>query len=163
MEKRSPELCALMDDVVKAATVHDLKKSLTALMKKLTIFFENIQKSVQPEKRPVSMEALRGTYEEMISNWRGKMTLAAETGDRHLAFMSLVSLQMMLDGIRSELDIDSYDAVSAYDPENLGKTAEECDKVLQEYLREYHKVGLNVNRFMNIEEFVSYYLQSGER
>ncbi len=159
MVKRPPELCALMDDVVKAATVHDMKKSLTALMKKLTIFFENIQKSVQPEKKPVSMEALRGTYEEMISNWRGKMTLAAETGDRHLAFMSLVSLQMMLDGIRSELDIDSYDAVSAYDPDDLGKTAEGFDKVLQEYLREYQKAGLNVNRFMNIEEFVPFYLK----
>ena len=163
MEKRPPELCALMDDVVKAATVHDLKKSLTALMKELTIFFENIQKSVQPKKKPVSMEALRGSYEEMFSNWRGKMTLAAETGDRHLAFMSLVSLQMMLDGIRSELDIDFYDAVSAYDPDDLGKTAEEFDKVLQEYLREYQKVGLNMNRFMNIEKLVSFYLQSGER
>lgn len=76
--------------------------------------------------------------------------------------MSLVSLQMMLDGIRRGLDIDSYDAVSAYDPDDLGKTAEGFDKVLQEYLEEYRKIGLNEKRFSDIDAFVSAYLNPTE-
>ena len=34
--------------------------------------------------------------EAMFSNWRGKIVRAAERGDRHLAFMSLESLNEML-------------------------------------------------------------------
>ena len=40
---------------------------------------------------------------------------AAERGDRHLAFMSLESLNEMLNDISSEVDIGTYDALSAYD------------------------------------------------
>ena len=45
---------------------------------------------------------LGGTYEEMYSNWRNKMHAAAEAGNRHLAFMSLVSAKAMFDEIHSE-------------------------------------------------------------
>ncbi len=160
LKKRPLQLCELMDVIVKASTADDLKKGLTALIKELSACFTKEKESLRPEKMPPSAEALKGTYEEMISNWHGKMALAAETGDRHLAFLSLVSLQEMMDGLRSELDIGSYDAVSAYDPDDLPKTAKGFDQVLQNYLEEYRKIGWNEKRFRDIDAFVSAYLKS---
>ena len=49
------------------------------------------------------------------------MAQAAEKGDRHLAFMSLESLNEMLNDISSEVDIGTYDVLSAYDPGDLRK------------------------------------------
>lgn len=55
-------------------------------------------------------DTLIGTYEEMYSNWRNKMYAAAETGNRHLAFMSLVSSSAMFSEINSEVDIDRHES-----------------------------------------------------
>jgi hypothetical protein len=96
----------------------------------------------------------------MFSNWHGKMVLAAECGDRYLAFMSLESFNEMLRDISSELEIGSYDAISAYDPGDLQKTLEQFDMVLQDYLREYKKVGLKAERYPDIDAFVRSYLDS---
>ena len=47
------------------------------------------------------------------------MQVAAETGDRHLAFMSLSSLNEMMAEIGSRADIGSYDVLAVYDPDDL--------------------------------------------
>jgi hypothetical protein len=113
-------------------------------------------------KKPAEPETLSGTYEEMFSNWHGKMIQAAELGDRHLAFMSLVSLNQMLSGIGSEVDIGSYDVLSVYDPGNLRKTAEGFETILKDYLREYDRAGLVANRVPGIDAFIASYLESWE-
>ena len=70
----------------------------------------------------------------MFSNWHGKMVQAAENGDRHLAFMSLESLNEMLADIGNAVEIGTYDVLRAYDPNDLKKTAEGFDNVLERYL-----------------------------
>ena len=65
-------------------------------------------------KKEATKETLAGTYEEMYSNWRNKMYLAAETGNRHLAFMNLISANAMFSEIDSEVSIDKYDVMEGY-------------------------------------------------
>ena len=160
MEKRPENLCGIIEDILSAETVTGMKEKLSLLMRELTACFQKAKQSLRQEKKPAGPDTLSGTYEEMFSNWHGKMILAAETGDRHLAFMSLVSLNEMLSGISSEVDIGSFDVMSVYDPADLRKTAEGFDAILNDYLQEYDRAGLKVNRFTNVETFCRAYLEA---
>lgn len=162
MEKRPENLCGMIEDILTAATAKSAKEKLSLLMKELNVCFQKARQSIQQEKKPADPETLSGTYEEMYSNWHGKMIQAAELGDRHLAFMSLVSLNEMMSGISSEVDIKSYDALSVYDPGNLRKTAEGFETLLKNYLQEYDRVGIKANRFPGLDAFVASYLESGD-
>ena len=159
MTKRPERLCEMIEGILSAGTVPVLKERLTLLVKELTACFAHERQTVLPEKKPADAETLRGTYEEMFSNWHGKLQAAAETGDCHLAFMSLVSLDEMLSGIRSEVDIGPLDAVSVYDPEDLDHTAMGFDAVLRDYLREYNRAGMRAAVYPNIDAFLAAYLQ----
>ena len=115
----------------------------------------------EEEKKQPDADALRGTYEEMCSNWRGKMVLSAETNNRHLAFVSLASVQAMFDDIRDEYEgIENIRAFSVYDPADLKKTLEGFETLLREYLKNYEKVGLKPARYKDIEEWAEAYLNN---
>ena len=163
MEKKPDNLCEMIESVLAATTVNGLKEQLTLLMKELDSCFRQAMQQLPREKKPACEDTLSGTYEEMFSNWHGKMVRAAERGDRHLAFMSLESLNEMLNDIRSEVDIGTYDVLSAYDPGDLRKTAEEFDRILWLYLRECEKAGLHPARYTDVDEFISAYLESDEQ
>ena len=158
MEKKPERLCGMIEDILTAETVLCVKERLTLLMKELDICFGKVRQSIQVERKPVSAEVLTGTYEEMFSNGHGKMVLAAESGDRHLAFMSLVSLNDMFHDIAEEVDIETYNAMSAYVPKDLQKTAENAETVLQDYLQEYRRAGLKEKRYADIDAFIAAYL-----
>ncbi len=157
MERKPDNLCKMIDNVLAAATVNGVKEQLTLLMKGLDSCFRQAMKQLPREKKPVCGDTLSGTYEEMYSNWHGKMMQAAERGDRHLAFMSLESLNEMLNDIRSETDIGTYDVLSAYDPGDLRKTADGFDRILRLYLQECEKAGLHPARYADVDAFVSAY------
>ena len=163
MERKPDNLCGMIENVLAETTVNGLKEKLTLLMKGLASCFLQAKRQLPREKKPACADTLSGTYEEMLSNWHGKMMQAAESGDRHLAFMSLESLNEMLNDISSETDIGMYGVLSAYDPGDLRKTADGFDRILQQYLSEYEKAGLRPARYADIDEFVSAYLKSNSR
>ena len=157
LKNRPEDLCGLIENVVSAATVSALRECLCKLMKETAACFQRVRQTLDIQKKPVSAETVGGTYEEMYSNWRNKMLLSASTGDRHLAFMSLASLDEMLSGIGGETAIGAYDALSCYDPNDLQKTAEGFDAVLHGYQKEYQKAGLQVKRYPDIDAFLAEY------
>ena len=162
MERKPDNLCGMIENVLAATTVKDLKERLTLLMKGLASCFLRARQLLPQEKKPAGADTLSGTYEEMFSNWHGKMVQAAEKGDRHLAFMSLESLNEMLNDISSEVDIGTYDVLSSYDPGDLRKTAEGFETILKDYLQEYDRAGIKANRFPGIDAFIASYLESRE-
>lgn len=160
MEKRPEHLCDLIDAVVSADTEECLHTALIRLLRetKASVRAASHEFHAVP-KQPVTPETIGGTYEEMFSNWRNKMHLAAETGDRYLAFMSISAMSGMLSSICAAFDTTkSYDAMSGYDPHDLWKTAESFDDTLENYLAEYEKAGLDVKRYADIDAFVEDYL-----
>ena len=163
MERKPDNICGMIENVLAATTVNSLKEQLTQLMKGLDSCFRQVRQQLPREKKPAGADTLSGTYEEMFSNWHGKMVQAVEKGDRHLAFMSLVSLSEMLNDIGSEADIGMYDVLSAYEPGDLKKTADGFDRILQQYLNEYEKTGLQPARYADVDEFVSAYLKSDKQ
>ena len=154
MENRPENLCGLIDAVLSATSVTSVCTHLSALMKETMAAFHHVKETIALRKKPASPDELDGTYEEMYSNWRNKMHAAAEAGNRHLAFMSLVSAKAMFDEIHSEAAIDRYDVLGAYDPEDLRKTAAGFDGILSEYLKEYRKAGLQAKHYSDIDAFV---------
>lgn len=85
------------------------------------------------------------------------MYVAAETGNRHLALMSLISSNAMFSEISSGVDINSYDVLEAYDSQYLYKTAKLYDGILNEYLKEYRKAGIQEKCYFDIDAFVHDY------
>ena len=114
---------------------------------------------VRDDKKPATAENLRGTYEEMYSNWRNKMYLAAETGDRRLSLLTLASLDAMLQEIGEEIDIPDYPVMEIYDPDDLVKNAEGFDRILEEYQKVYEKAGMAVNHFPDVDAWAEAYLE----
>ena len=161
MPKRPEKLCERIEDVLTAETAALLKEHLTVLMKELTACFETERQALQPEKKAADAEALSGTYEEIFSNWHGKMQLAAENGDRHLAFMSLSSLHEMMADIGGRAEIGSYDALSVYDPADLKKTAEGFGEILESYHQIYESMGLQTEVYADIDAFTATYQAAG--
>lgn len=91
MLHRPKNLCDLIENVISAVSVSNIKENLTILMSEIVAAFQEVKGMLPVQKKPVTADTIGGTYEEMYSNWRNKMHLAAATGNRHLAFMSLIS------------------------------------------------------------------------
>lgn len=159
LERCPPQICELLDAVVISATPDSLKTALTSLLRETEMVFDTVREELADQKEPPSPDNLGGTYEEMFSNWRNKMVLAAETDNRMMAFSTLGSLQAMLDDIAGSVDIGNYDALSGYDPDNLWETAEFFDRMIAAYLIEYKKIGLDAKRYADIYEFARDYLK----
>ncbi len=158
MPRRPADLPRLVEEVVSAASPEEMRQCLSLLMREVSAVFREAERSLPQEERPVPPEALRGTWEEMFSNWRGKLLLAARTGDRHLAFTSLESFDAMLADVADGAMKGKYDALAIYDPGDLPGTAARFDGLLEDYLTEYRRAGLEPVRYGDIDAFLRRYL-----
>lgn len=154
MKKRPEKLCEIIEHVISVTSAVSVKEHLTTLMKETMSVFQKEKELILAQKKPVTADTINGTYEEMFSNWRNKMHLAAKAGNRHLAFMSLISNSAMFAGISSEVDIEQYNVMECYEPEDLHKTANAYDNILNKYLNEYRKAGISEKRYSDIDVFV---------
>lgn len=159
MKNRPCQFCELIENVLSSNSSEQIKESFTILMQETVRTFKETKAAIQVEKKPVTAESVQGTYEEMYSNWRNKMHLSFNENNRHLAFMSMISLHAMISDVGMEVGIARYPVLEGYHPQDLKKTAMAFDNWINEYLQEYHKAGLQVTRYQNIDEFVRNYLE----
>ena len=139
---------------VTAGSADEIRAALTELMKKAAgvIGFAR-------EKQAPRAENLRGTYEEMYSNWRGKMREAALRNDIYSSFMNFASMQGMIDEIAEETDIGDPEFMDRFDPGDPEKNEKAFDLALEEYLNVYRGIGLTPCRYKNADEFIREYLK----
>ena len=108
-----------------------------------------------PKKKELpSAENLRGTYEEMYSNWKNKMTEAAGRDDVYSSFMNLLSLQWMFYEITESIAVDGFEIMDKFNPKNLEENVDVFDQALNKYLAEYGKVGICPRHFESVAEFI---------
>ncbi len=157
MEKKPEDFCGGIERVLSARREDERKDALKALMEKTVDLFRRVRAPL-PRGEDGEPGALEGTLEEMFSNWRNKLYLAAQTGNRHLSFMSLLSLDQMLLEIRSQVKIGGYHVLELYDPDDLWETARKFDSFLEEYSGEYKKRGFKVRRYEDLDAFLRDYL-----
>ena len=139
--------------VITSTSIDEIQQALRILMQDTRKMFENREK---PEKTPAP-ENLRGTYEEMYSNWHGKMHEASIRGDVYSSFANLASLQSMIKDVSAYCGTADISFMDRFDPVNLTKNEEVFDQVLQEYLKEYEKIGLKPKKYKDADDFLTAY------
>ena len=110
------------------------------------------------QKEEPTKEKLAGTYEEIYSNWKNKMSEAAKQGDAFSSFMNLASLQFMLEEIAAEIDSPKPQIMEEFDASDLRKNRKLFDEAHEAYLQEYEKLGMEVNRFANVGKWERHYI-----
>ena len=146
MIHKPDNLRSLVDPILQAGNPDALKAALPPLMQAAEELFPA---AYHPA------EIFPGTYEEMFSNWRNKMYLAAETNDRYLSFSSLGSLDVML----KELGY-TYDVMAKYNPEDLLSSAKAFDNILEEYRKEYDKADIAIATYPDVDVFIDEYIKN---
>lgn len=146
------DLETIIMDIISAETVEKIRAKLTELFV-LTAEYIRVPK----KKELPSAKNLSGTYEEMYSNWKNKMTEAADRDDVYSSFMNLLSLQYMFYEIAEGIEMDVPEIMDKFDSQNLEKNVGVFDKALSSYLGEYEKAGITLKHFENVTEFADAY------
>ena len=135
--------------VIQAETVEKIRAELTEVFVLADEYLQVPKKKVLP-----SAENLRGTYEEMYSNWKNKMTEAAGGDDVYSSFMNLLSLQWMFYEIAEYITVDGFEIMDKFSPKNLEGNVDVFDQALNKYHAEYEKVGICPRHFESMTEFI---------
>jgi integral membrane protein (TIGR00529 family) len=95
----------LYSKLINAGNVEEIKETSTMLMKAVKAFSKQMKDKVITKKE-ISEADIKGTYEEIYSNWRNKMYHAADIEDAYLSLMTAASCQNFYDEMYSEYNID---------------------------------------------------------
>jgi predicted nucleotidyltransferase len=143
--------------LITADNLPDLRRTAGELLKSMDALLEKTGESLSP-KREISPDALRGTYEEVFSNWKNKMHRAASTSDAYLSLMTAASCQNLYDELAGEYPIKRFDLFREFEAGNLDGAARRFDREMGRLEELYHEVGLPVCRYDSLEEFRKDYL-----
>ncbi len=138
--------------VIQSETVEKIRAELTEIF----ILADEYLQVPKKKERP-SAENLRGTYEEMYSNWKNKMAEAADRDDVYSSFMNVLSLQWMFYEIAEYIAVDDFEIMDKFNPKNLEENVDVFDQALNKYLAEYEKVGICPKHFGSMTEFIESY------
>ena len=138
--------------VIQAETVEKIRAELTEVF----VLADGYLQVPKKKERP-SAENLRGTYEEMYSNWKNKMAEAAGRDDVYSSFMNLLSLQWMFDEITESIAVDGFEIMDKFNPQNPEENVDVFDQALNKYLAEYEKAGICPKHFESVTEFAEDY------
>ncbi len=145
--------------LIEANDLLTLKKAAEDLLKGVDALLERTGEFLSPKKE-IFPDTLRGTYEEIFSNWKNKMHRAADLGDQYLSLMTAASCQNFYDELFQEYNMEHFDLMEGFQINDPGKSAAEFDSVMERFKELYKKVSLPVCQYNTIEEFVRDYLDS---
>ena len=148
------ELAGTMKKIAASKDVSEIR----ALLKSLLLYAERYMRQEKQKQEP--SVALTGTYEELYSNWRNKVEQAANNSDVFSSFVNMCCFNYMLSDISSEFDIDDYNIMDEYNPENLADNVPLYDKYLKEYEKVCSDAGIKIKRFSDVDAFVADYLEN---
>ena len=147
------DIKAMTEAVIKGETSQDICNALGMWMRTVS---DVLKTTATPQMLPCR-DNLSGTYEEMFSNWRNKMWEAANRGDQFSSFANLASLAFMLEDIANGVAIRKTDVMRDYSPRDLYRNAQSFDDVLEKYLAEYARAGIEPRRFADAQTFLKAY------
>lgn len=142
--------------LIAARTIEEIKSSSTQLMNTSKALVSKLIDRVNT-KREITPECMRGTYEEIVSNWRNKMYLAVHTDDAYLALMTMASCQGFYDEFASEYNIEHIRLHEGFRIDDLSRSTEVFDAAMEQHRCLYSKVGEPVRSYPSIEAFEKAY------
>ena len=145
-----------VDNIKKVSASKDVSE-IRHLLKELLLYAQGYMSQKKEKQEP--SEALKGTYEEMYSNWRNKVEEAARKNNVFASFMNMSNFHHMLAGISSDVSIEDYKIMEAYNPYCLEDNVRLFDACLEKYAEVYKTAGVSIKRFSNVDEFAADYLE----
>lgn len=139
-------------------TVDGIRRELGWLIRQTESWIAE-QEALLASKTPLTPDALRGTYEEIFSNWRNKMHRAANESNAYLSWMTAASCQAFYDFMANTYRISRTELFSGDLPRDLQDAAERFDAAMAHYKENYTNTGTEVCRYDNIDAFVTDYLK----
>lgn len=151
------ELLPQMQQLIEARSLRQLQQCAARLVANLSCYLAQQETQFAQTQAPTA-DALRGTYEEMISNWRGKLILASQTEDVSLALHALAACQQMLEELSRAYALPAPNLLDGFDPRDAGGALSCFDRALAEYRHCYDTVHLPVEQYTCEHEWQETYL-----
>lgn len=144
--------------LIDAGDVKAMRQSAKALLRAALELTGELENALP--KPAADANALRGSYEEIFSNWRNKMYRAAGEGDRYLSLMTLLSCQGMYDDFSRRYAIEPIDLFEGLPEGPLDPAAavRRFEEAMERLHACYTAAGLKTDRFETMEGFLSDYL-----
>lgn len=142
---------------INADTKRALQRDFASLLNTTGALLQQTTERLSPPK-PLTADVLRGSYEEIWSNWGNKMHLAASTGDRYLALTTMANCQDFYNEMASTHGIEVLDLFDGFKLDDLDAAATRFDMILEKYGEHYARLGIPVLRYASLAEFTSDYL-----
>ena len=112
------------------------------------------------QKQKPCMDNLRGTYEELVSNYKNKLLCAAEQNDLYLSRMTLAAAQLFFDEVGGAVALPAsveFDDAAYHSP---AQAVNEFSDALALYARVYASCGLTVCRYADVSAFEHAYISA---
>lgn len=144
--------------LIRAENTEELRTATKELLRSVDTLITQIDVTLC-RKQHISPNALRGTYEEIQSNWRNKMHYAAREDDAYLSLMTAASCQAFYDDMFAEYDIGRIHLFDGKCSRDTREAALDFDRAMEQYRILYTQTGTEVCRYDGIEDFVADYLK----
>ncbi len=105
----------------------------------------------------LTADNIRGTYEEIYSNWKNKMYHAVDINSKYLSFRTMASCQDFYDEMAEIFDIPRIELLVKYNPNDLKENSVAFDEAMEEWKKLYDEVGLDVQYYENLESLENLY------
>lgn len=112
-------------------------------------------------KLELTADNIKGTYEEIYSNWKNKMHHAVDINSNYLSFRTMASCQEFYDEMTSLFDIPKIELLSRYSPTDLVGNEVAFNEAMEEWKKLYTHVGLEIEYYGSLDELDNLYSKKG--
>lgn len=109
------------------------------------------------DKQVISADSIRGTYEEIYSNWKNKMYHAIDINSNYLSFRTMAACQELYDEMADMFEIPRIELLVKYNPKDLKANAEAFDEAMNEWKKLYDEVEIDIQYYDSLEELENLY------
>ena len=143
--------------VMYTTSVPVIKETTAKLIKTVKEMYDDIAEEILVKTVPTK-DNLKGTYEEIWSNWKNKIKYAAKHKDILLAFSSGVSCQEFYDQMHRERGTVSINLMKHFQANDLDFFANAFEEAMQLYKEEYDRLEMQVLSYDSIDAFRKDYI-----
>jgi len=143
--------------VINAKEVGALRQNALKLLKNLDELHKSMTQEFVQNSIP-TYENLNGSYEELWCNYRNKVLTSCDSNDKNYAFHSALAAQSYLDEMTKHIGTRKYNLMKHFDSDNLQLFKNAFIDAMDDYLKEYEKVGRKAVKFDIFEELYAHYM-----
>jgi len=143
--------------IIDAVSVEEIKETTTELLKNtIKLFGFATEKFFSKPK--ATYDNLKGTYEELWSNYMNKVIDSIDSGNKSYAYNVAMDAQNFLNEMSMEFGTQNIDIARDFNSSDLHRFKDAFLKATDNYLNEYKKVGRTVERFDSFEDLYDKYM-----